>query len=160
MWKWRANGDRLAPPAALCALCTATTAYKDHGITIDMVTAQNEPTNAPCAWESCAFDPALQAQFVGKFLGPRLAADHPDVDILMLDDNKSLLPEWTRAVLGDADASKYLTGVGVHWYTGDWFNLVVRTGRPHPGSSARTGVPTYAHAHTYPSPGCYEGRLS
>ena len=140
------------------------TAYKEHGIAIDMVTAQNEPTNAPCAWESCAFDPALQAQFVGSYLGPRLATDHPEVDILMLDDNKSLLPEWTDAVFGDPQASKYLAGVGVHWYTGDWFDNVVRRcsgPRAHVWHSVRHHASRGSNElRCACSPGCHQGQVS
>jgi len=99
-----------------------------------MVTVQNEPTNAPCAWESCAYDPAAEADFVGTYLGPQLAKDHPGVKILMLDDNKDLLPVWTDTAY-NSNASQYLYGAGVHWYTGDYFENVVRSPHvvaPHP----------------------------
>lgn len=103
------------------------TAYSSAGVNIVMITTQNEPTNWPTSWESCAFDAGLQTQFVRDFLGPRLRQDHPHVAILMLDDNKDLLVNWTDTLYADPDAAQFVAGAGVHWYSGDHFDAVSRT---------------------------------
>jgi glucosylceramidase len=90
--------------------------YAARGADIDYVTAQNEPTNFPCSWESCHFTPASQASFIAEHLGPTLNRSHPNVKILALDDNKELLERWTDTVYGSA-AAPYVAGAGLHWYT-------------------------------------------
>lgn len=91
-----------------------------------------------------AFTPEAQRDFIKLALGPRLAQDHPDVRIIMLDDERKRLPEWTTTVgpcpsaaplvecpsfsqlkhhasvlyqvMADPVAASYVSGVGVHWY--------------------------------------------
>ncbi len=105
-------------PAATWALYFSrfVSAYAGRGVDIEYVTAQNEPTNFPCAWESCHFTPTSQASFIAQHLGPTLNRTHPDVKILVLDDNKDLLESWTRTVYNSA-AAPYVAGAGLHWYT-------------------------------------------
>lgn len=107
-------------------------AYAGRGVNISMVTAQNEPTNWPTSWESCAWDAAAQRDFIKNHLGPTLEAAHPGVDILVLDDNKDLLVKWTDIVYADPEAAKYVAGAGVHWYDGDHFDAVRQTREAHP----------------------------
>ena len=62
-------------------------AYKNHGVSLDAVTVQNEP-EFPAPWEACAYTPETQAEFIAYHLGPQLKRDHPDVSIYMFDHNK------------------------------------------------------------------------
>lgn len=105
-------------PAATWALYFSkfVSAYAAQGVDIEYVTAQNEPTNFPCAWESCHFTSTTQASFIAQHLGPTLNRTHPDVKILVLDDNKDLLESWTRTIYSSA-ATQYVAGAGLHWYT-------------------------------------------
>ena len=67
-----------------------------------------------------AFSPELQRDFIKLDLGPKLAASGygPDkLKIMIMDDQRMLLPEWANIVLSDADASQYVSGIGFHWYT-------------------------------------------
>jgi glucosylceramidase len=101
-------------------------AYATEGVEFWAVTVQNEPTaSIGVTWESMLFEKAEEAGFIMDYLGPRLQHDHPGVAVIMMDDQKNLLPGWAAAVLGGA-ARKYVTGIGVHWYEG----LI---GQIHPG---------------------------
>ncbi|TYZ67238.1 hypothetical protein PybrP1_011846 [[Pythium] brassicae (nom. inval.)] len=48
-------------------------------------------------------------------LGPLLKAKHPDVELIIMDDQKSLMPSWNGA-LQDPEARQYVDGVSAHWY--------------------------------------------
>ncbi|KAE8288843.1 Glucosylceramidase [Larimichthys crocea] len=41
---------------------------------------------------------------------------HAHTHILILDDNRLLLPYWAKVVLSDIHAGRYIHGVAVHWY--------------------------------------------
>lgn len=44
-----------------------------------------------------------------------LKEEHPDLKIIMMDDQKDLLLDWDAALL-DKDSAQYISGAGVHWY--------------------------------------------
>merc|ERR1719188_43885 len=68
------------------------TAYKNKGVDIWAITPQNEP-EAMSAWESCLLTPSDEADFLGRYLGPRMRSRHPEVKILIFDHNKGdMLP--------------------------------------------------------------------
>jgi glucosylceramidase len=106
-------------------------AYAARGVQIGYVSAQNEPTNFPCAWESCHFTPPTQARFIAEHLGPTLLAKNPTVKILALDDNKDPLDRWMGSIYNSA-AGKFVAGAGLHWYTGDHFDAVAKLSAAHP----------------------------
>ncbi|CAK0850281.1 unnamed protein product, partial [Prorocentrum cordatum] len=100
-------------------------AYQKQGVPIWAITVQNEPEfNAP--WEACKWSKEEEAEFVGRDLGPTLRKDHPDVKIFAYDHNKDDAFEWAEALLGDSTASRFLTGIGLHWYSGDMFDQVAK----------------------------------
>ncbi|RLN26013.1 hypothetical protein BBJ28_00027042, partial [Nothophytophthora sp. Chile5] len=101
------------------------TAYKNEGIPIWGLTTQNEPAEPILSlneWQSLRFTTETERDFVKKDLGPRLKADHPDVKLIVMDDNKSNLLDWLAA-LEDAEAAQYVDGVGIHWYSNYDFPL-------------------------------------
>ena len=56
---------------------------------------------------------------------------------MILDDQRSHLPSWADTVLADAEAAKYVSGIGVHWYAAaedllDHFGNLARTHANHP----------------------------
>lgn len=99
--------------------------YKKEGINIWALTTQNEPDEPSVklnSWQSLRFNEDTERDFIKKDLGPQLKADHPEVKIIMLDDNKSQLSSW-QAALEDVEARKYVSGVGIHWYSNYDFSL-------------------------------------
>ncbi|DAZ98367.1 TPA: hypothetical protein N0F65_000686 [Lagenidium giganteum] len=94
------------------------TAYKDEGIDIWGMTVQNEPDHPiiqPNAWQSLRMTTETERDFIKSDLGPILKANHPDVKLIVMDDNKAHLPKW-QAALKDPEARKYVDGIGLHWY--------------------------------------------
>ncbi|GAB9465427.1 putative glycosyl hydrolase family 30 protein [Globisporangium polare] len=99
--------------------------YKKEGINIWALTTQNEPDEPAVklnSWQSLRFDENIERDFIKKDLGPQLKTDHPEVKIIMLDDNKSHLSSW-QAALEDTEARKYVSGIGIHWYSNYDFPL-------------------------------------
>lgn len=94
-------------------------AYKRHGIDIWAVTVQNEPKELPGilqqSWETMFYTSQQQAEFIGDHLGPQLRRDHPDVKIIIHDDQKMWLPA-VKDILADEKVRQYVDGVGMHWY--------------------------------------------
>ncbi|XP_005280735.1 lysosomal acid glucosylceramidase isoform X6 [Chrysemys picta bellii] len=94
--------------------------YAKHNLTFWAVTAQNEPTaglinNYP--FQCLGFTAEHQRDFIAQDLGPALAnSSHKGIRLIMLDDNRVLLPHWAKVVLGDPNAARYVHGIGVHWY--------------------------------------------
>lgn len=95
-------------------------AYKDHGLDIWGLTAQNEPTDGgftDFSFQCLGWTPQTQAHFIANNLGPALAAaGFGDTKLMILDDNRALLQYWSDAVLNNPEAAKYVSGIAVHWY--------------------------------------------
>ncbi|XP_077516393.1 lysosomal acid glucosylceramidase-like isoform X2 [Amblyomma americanum] len=96
--------------------------YERHGVPIWALTTQNEPTTGFIPGfpiQTLGFTPATQRDFVKLDLGPALAEagyGPNKLQIMVLDDNRIVLPHWADVVLGDHEASKYVHGVALHWY--------------------------------------------
>uniref|UniRef100_A0A2K5K3A7 Glucosylceramidase n=1 Tax=Colobus angolensis palliatus TaxID=336983 RepID=A0A2K5K3A7_COLAP len=68
-------------------------------------------------FQCLGFTPEHQRDFTARDLGPTLAnSTHHSVRLLMLDDQRLLLPHWAKVVLTDPEAAKYVHGIAVHWY--------------------------------------------
>jgi len=62
-----------------------------------------------------------ELEFLAEYLGPQLAADHPDVKIFIFDHNQNDMVFYATPILADPTAGKYVSGVAFHWYSGpDW----------------------------------------
>jgi len=131
------------------------TALKQRGFNLWAVTLQNEPmaphfTFSPGAWEACYFLPRLQRDFLRDHLGPTLAADHPEVKIIVHDSQKPNLFHDSQVLMEDPETAKYIAGFGIHWYTGgEAFDVVKRTAELFPekfimGTEACEGFLPYA----------------
>ena len=91
---------------------------------------QNEP-EFPAPWEACAYNPAIQGDFVANHLGPILRQDHPDVKLLIFDHNKDHMVKWGTSILNSTNpASSYVDGTAVHWYAGGMDRLLDGAGKP------------------------------
>jgi glucosylceramidase len=93
-------------------------AYEKEGVPIFALTLQNEPHFEPKDYPGMRVDPAKRAAFIGGYLGPLLAKEHPHTKILDWDHNWD--EPWSPAeVLKDPVANKYVSGVAWHCYGGD-----------------------------------------
>ncbi|GMF38936.1 unnamed protein product [Phytophthora fragariaefolia] len=93
-------------------------AYEAEGIPIWGMNTQNEPTKQALAtkfWQSLRFNTTTERDFIKRDLGPLMKENHPDLKIIILDDQKDLLLDWNASLL-DEEARGYVSGVGVHWY--------------------------------------------
>lgn len=92
-------------------------AYRSEGIDIWGLTPVNEPHGNNGQWESMHFTPESQNDFIKHHLGPALrTSDNSAVNLLIYDQNRDGLEEWTDTILADPDSAKYVYGVAVHWY--------------------------------------------
>ncbi|KAF1779223.1 Glycoside hydrolase superfamily [Phytophthora cactorum] len=87
-------------------------------------------------WQSLRFNTTTERDFIKRDLGPLMELNHPNLKIIILDDQKDLLLDWNASLL-DEEARSYVSGVGVHWYknldfafgtTGDFDDLGLGTG--------------------------------
>lgn len=87
-----------------------------HGLTVDVLSLQNEP-DAPKAWESCVWTPAELSAFLAEDLIPALAAR--ELRPGLLADERTSWDDHDLAVLLAAPAAaNALTHVGAHLYHG------------------------------------------
>lgn len=95
-------------------------AYKDVGIDIWGITAQNEPSDGliyDFPFQCLGWTPEMQRDFIAKDLGPALEeSGFGHVKLMILDDVRTFLPYWAEVVLHDKSAAKYVSGIAVHWY--------------------------------------------
>jgi len=98
--------------------------YKNEGIDIWGITAENEPLGNNNNWESMHYSAEEMVDFVKNHLWPKLESDGHNVKILAYDQNRGEeLIEWTKVIYRDETSSKYFDGFAIHWYasTFDWF---------------------------------------
>jgi len=117
---WQGDGGWLKPEYVSTYadyLVKYLDAYKEAGVEIWGLTPVNEPHGNGGNWESMHFSPESQNDFVKHHLGPRLReSEHSDARLLIYDQNRDGLEDWTDAILGDPESAKYVYGAAVHWY--------------------------------------------
>src|SRR5205809_3416760 len=90
--------------------------YESQGIPVWGLTVQNEPT-AKQTWESCIYSAEDERDFIKNYLGPTLAKDGlGNKHLICWDHNRDLIYQRASTILSDADAAKYVWGIGFHWY--------------------------------------------
>jgi glucosylceramidase len=89
---------------------------KAVGIKIDAVTPQNEPLN-PNNTPSMIVEPADEAAFIRKSLGPAFRKAGIDTRIIVYDHNCDR-PDYPLTILNDPQTSQYVEGSGFHLYEG------------------------------------------
>ncbi len=108
-----------------------------EGVPVWGLTVQNEPL-ATQRWESCIFTAADEAAFIKTALGPALKkAGMSGKKLIIWDHNRDLLYQRASETLLDPEVSKYVWGIGYHWYetwTGStmMFENVKRTAEAFP----------------------------
>ncbi len=99
-------------------------ALEEQGIKVSRVTVQNEPM-AVQTWDSCIYTPEEEQEFVRDHLGPAFQeAGLDQVKIFVWDHNKEEAYNRVKAILEDEKAREYISGVALHWYTGDHFDAI------------------------------------
>ena len=94
-------------------------AYEKEGVPIWGLTIQNEPM-ATQRWESCIYTAEEERDFLKNHLGPTLENEGlGDKKIIVWDHNRDLIFQRASTILNDPEASKYVWGIGFHWYE-DW----------------------------------------
>ena len=90
--------------------------YEAEGIPIWGLSVQNEPM-AVQRWESCIFTATDERDFVKEYLGPTLEkAGMSDKKLIVWDHNRDLIYQRASEICNDQEASKYIWGIGFHWY--------------------------------------------
>lgn len=76
--------------------------YAKHNLTFWAVTAGNEPTAGEIVFypfQCLGFSPEHQRDFIARDLGPALAnSSHRGVRLIILDDQRVMLPYWAQVV--------------------------------------------------------------
>ncbi|WP_239617764.1 glycoside hydrolase family 30 protein [Cohnella mopanensis] len=99
-------------------------AYEAEGLPIWGLTVQNE-AKAVQIWDSCIYTAEEERDFVRDHLGPALeAADLARVRLMVWDHNKERIYDRAKVAFNDIEASKYIWGIGFHWYSGDHFEAL------------------------------------
>lgn len=94
-------------------------AYEEEHVPIWGLTVQNEPM-AKQTWESCIFTSEAERDFVKNYLGPTMEKNGmAEKNIVVWDHNRDLMNQRANVIFGDPEASKYIWGMGFHWYE-DW----------------------------------------
>lgn len=89
-----------------------------EGVPVAMITIQNEPNFEPDDYPGERVDPPQRAEIIGKHVGPTFKRLGLRTQILDWDHNWDH-PEMPMAVLEDAMARQYISGVAWHCYNGD-----------------------------------------
>ncbi|XP_066465046.1 lysosomal acid glucosylceramidase [Eleutherodactylus coqui] len=109
--------------------------YAKHNLTFWAVTVENEPTAGLLTdypFQSLGFTPELMRDFIALDLGPAFAnSSHKNVQIMIVDDNRILLPYWAKVILSDLRAARHVHGIAVHWYLDAWIPADISLGSTH-----------------------------
>lgn len=99
-------------------------AYAEEGIPVWGLTVQNE-AKAVQRWDSCVYSAEEEKDFVRDHLGPVLEeAGLSDVKVMIWDHNKERVYDRAKVAFEDEAASKFIWGIGFHWYSGDHFEAL------------------------------------
>lgn len=98
-------------------------AYSRAGINFWGITTGNEPTNAiineDFFFNCLGMTPELLRDYVKLDLGPTLRDAGYGTDklqVLLHDEVRQFMPNYTETVLFDEEAASFVTGIGFHWY--------------------------------------------
>jgi len=90
--------------------------YEAKGIPVWGLSVQNEPM-AKQRWESCIYTAEEERDFIKNFLGPTLQKEGlGNRKLIAWDHNRDLMYQRASVILNDAQAAKYVWGIGFHWY--------------------------------------------
>jgi glucosylceramidase len=68
-------------------------------------------------WESCIYTAEEERDFIKNYLGPTLQKNNfSNKKLIAWDHNRDLIYQRASTLLNDAQAAKYIWGIGFHWY--------------------------------------------
>lgn len=105
-------------PAFANYLAKTVQAFGREGVSVSMLTIQNEPNFEPDDYPGERVDPPQRAKIIGLYVGPTFEKLGLRTQILDWDHNWDH-PEMPLAVLADPVARHYISGVAWHCYEGD-----------------------------------------
>eukprot|EP00308_Calcidiscus_leptoporus_P011689 CAMPEP_0119354038 /NCGR_PEP_ID=MMETSP1334-20130426/3129_1 /TAXON_ID=127549 /ORGANISM="Calcidiscus leptoporus, Strain RCC1130" /LENGTH=752 /DNA_ID=CAMNT_0007367495 /DNA_START=14 /DNA_END=2272 /DNA_ORIENTATION=+ len=91
--------------------------YATLGVPVWGVTAQNEPGTQTGLWQSNFFTDEGQVEWVKDHLAPALRAAHPQVKIMLHDDQPTTLLSKALPIAQQVGRDA-VDGIAFHWYTG------------------------------------------
>ncbi len=104
-------------------LCRYIQEYRKRGYKVTRISIQNEP-KAVQTWDSCVYTPEEEKIFLRDFLWPALQKNNlSDIEIFIWDHNKERAFERAQELI-DKDTDKMVSGIALHWYSGDHFEAV------------------------------------
>jgi len=90
--------------------------YEAKGMPVWGLSVQNEPM-AKQRWESCIYTAEEERDFIKNYLGPTLQKQGlGNRKLIAWDHNRDLMYQRASVILDDAEAAKYVWGIGFHWY--------------------------------------------
>lgn len=96
-------------------------AYEAEGIKIKYLTVQNEPA-AVQTWDSCIYSAEEEGRFAADYLIPALRKAGLDTEVFIWDHNKEAMYDRAKESFSVAGCRDKVSGVAMHWYTGDHFD--------------------------------------
>ncbi len=123
--------------------------YEKEGVPVWGISIQNE-SMAKQRWESCIYTAEEERDFLKKHLGPTMEKEGlKDKKIIVWDHNRDLIYQRAQTYFDDAEASKYIWGIGFHWYE-DW------SGGLPMYDNLRRVYETFPDKHIFFTEGCAE----
>uniref|UniRef100_A0A914E5G8 Glucosylceramidase n=1 Tax=Acrobeloides nanus TaxID=290746 RepID=A0A914E5G8_9BILA len=94
--------------------------YSKNGVTFWGVTMQNEPV-ASSSFQSMLFNSSQERDFAKNYWGQTMRSNPTtnNLKLMILDDNRQRVTDYTDTVFNDTDSSKYIDGCAIHWYNDD-----------------------------------------
>lgn len=103
------------------------------GVDVQMLSAQNEP-KAVQTWDSCIYSAKQEQTFIQKHLYPALLRSGLDrIQLLIWDHNKERAFERACETICNEEMERIVSGVAVHWYSGDHFEALDMIRQKFPG---------------------------
>lgn len=122
------NGGKLKPEYnELWAkyICRYIKEYEKHGISFEIFSLQNEP-KAVQTWDSCIYTASEEREYLRNYLAPEMRRQGlSDTEIMIWDHNKERAFERASAIITDDEMKGLVSGVAVHWYSGEHFEQLV-----------------------------------
>ncbi|KAJ9573851.1 hypothetical protein L9F63_008775, partial [Diploptera punctata] len=95
-------------------------AYAKENLHFWATTPQNEPIDGfipNFSFNAMGWTNEGEANWVANYLGPTLEqSDYSNVNIMIMDDQRPFITNWAEVVLTNENASKYVSGIAIHWY--------------------------------------------
>lgn len=105
---------------------------KKEGLPVKYLTVQNEP-EAVQTWDSCIYTAREEGAFAAEYLKPALdKAGLGEIQIFLWDHNKENAYHRARGSFAVPGCREAVSGVAVHWYTGDHFEALEAVKKAYP----------------------------